>query len=78
MDPLDLVKLRPLMKLTSGRPEVMVGLIDGAVAMHHPDLAAANVSEAANALPAACARTESVGCIHGTLVAGMLFAKSGW
>jgi hypothetical protein len=29
--PLDVVNLTPLMELTSGRPEVMIGLIDGKV-----------------------------------------------
>jgi hypothetical protein len=35
MVPLDLVKLTPLMARTSGRPEVLVGLIDGPVARDH-------------------------------------------
>jgi hypothetical protein len=29
MDSLDLVKLTALMELTSGRPEITIGLIDG-------------------------------------------------
>jgi hypothetical protein len=39
MGPLDLVNLTPLMERTSGRAEIKVGLIDGPVAMDHPDLA---------------------------------------
>ena len=38
MNPLDLVKLSQLMQLTSGKPEVVIGLIDGPVAVDHPDL----------------------------------------
>jgi hypothetical protein len=34
---LELVKLSPLMARTTGRPEVTVGLIDGPVAIGHPD-----------------------------------------
>lgn len=48
--PLELVRLTPMTKLTSGRPEVMVGLIDGPVAMRHPDLAAENIHKVAGPL----------------------------
>ena len=37
---LDLVGLPALMASASGRPEIAVGLIDGPVALDHPDLAA--------------------------------------
>jgi len=43
VSPLELVRLTPLTRLTSGRPEVMVGRIDGAAAVHHRDLAAENI-----------------------------------
>jgi hypothetical protein len=36
--PLDLVKLSPLMERGEGRPEIRVALIDGPVALGHPDL----------------------------------------
>jgi len=45
MDSLDLVKLTALMKITSGRPEITVGLIDGPVVMNHSDLAGENIRE---------------------------------
>jgi hypothetical protein len=38
MTPLDLVKLPELMALTAGRSDIMVGLVDGPIAMNHPDL----------------------------------------
>ena len=47
MDPLDLVKLTALMQRTSGRAEIMVGLIDGPVAINHPDLVSENIREVA-------------------------------
>jgi subtilisin family serine protease len=75
MDPLDLVKLTPLMQRTGGRPEVRVALIDGPVAMDHPDLAGQNVRQIANGVSAQCSRTSSVACTHGTFVAGILLAK---
>jgi len=43
MTPLDLVKLTALMELTSGQPEIMVGLLDGPVGINHPDLASENI-----------------------------------
>ena len=39
MGPLELVKLDRLMERSSGRSEIVIGLIDGPVAMNHPDLA---------------------------------------
>ena len=35
------------MRLSAGRPEVVVGLIDGPVAMNHPDLAGSTIRELA-------------------------------
>ncbi len=75
MSPLDLVKLSPLMERTSGRPEVAIGLIDGPVAINHPDLAAQRIREVPGKLGGACSRASSAACMHGTFVAGMLCAK---
>jgi subtilisin family serine protease len=77
MSPLDLVKLPPLMQRTSGRPEIRVALIDGPVALDHPDLAGRNVQEVTGKTAAVCSRANSVACMHGTFVAGMLSAKRG-
>ncbi len=77
MNPLDLVKLTPLMALTSGRPEIEIGLLDGPVAISHPDLADQNIHEAGGGLCATCTRTDSDACKHGTFVAGILCAKRG-
>lgn len=38
MNALDLVNLRPLMAVTEGRPEIVVGLVDGPVVIDHPYL----------------------------------------
>lgn len=75
MVPLDVVKLTSLMERTSGRPEVMIGLIDGPVVTHHPDL----VSERLRKIPGhhggTCTQANSTACLHGTFVAGILSAK---
>ncbi|HLB71770.1 MAG TPA: S8 family serine peptidase [Candidatus Methanoperedens sp.] len=73
MDSLDLVKLKALMELTSGKPEIIIGLIDGPVVMNHPDLAG-NVREVPGK-SGACAHASSAACMHGTFVAGILSAR---
>src|SRR6516162_5601797 len=75
MCPLDLVKLAPLMQRTSGRAEVKVAVIDGPVAVAHPDLSGARIHEVPGRLGAACARVGSAACTHGTFVAGILSAN---
>jgi subtilisin family serine protease len=72
---LDLVGLSSLMARMSGRPEIAIGLIDGPVALHHPDLAAENIREVAGNLPAACADANNAACAHGTFIAGILHAR---
>ena len=65
------------MSLTSGRSEIVVGMVDGPVAADHPDLAQTNIQELPGKTGAACAQTSSAACVHGTFVAGILSAKRG-
>jgi subtilisin family serine protease len=74
-DCLDLVRLSPLMARTSGRPEISIGLIDGPVALYHPDLTAENIREVPGKLSAACADASDAACAHGTFIAGILLAR---
>ena len=73
--PLDLVRLPTVMAVTSGRAEVRIGLIDGPVAIGHPDLANENLRVIPGRAHGACVRTDSAACQHGTFVAGILSAK---
>ena len=73
--PLELVNLIPLMKLSSGRAETTIALIDGPVATNHEDLSTTNIREIPGRLNATCARTNSIACMHGTFVAGILSAR---
>jgi subtilisin family serine protease len=77
MTALELVKLSPLMARTTGRPEVMVGLIDGPVAIGHADLENENIRELPEVNGSSCAISSSAACKHGTFVAGILAAKRG-
>ena len=52
---LDLVRLSALMRLSAGRPEVVIALVDGPVALAHADLAGVR-SESFRAKRAAAAR----------------------
>lgn len=77
MGPLDAVHLTTLMDRTSGRPEIRIGLIDGPVALNLPDFAAANIREVPGKLTGTCNRADTVACLHGTFVAGILAARRG-
>jgi subtilisin family serine protease len=77
MQPLELVKLIPLMNITNGKPEIIVGLIDGPVAIDHPDLESKNIHAIPGSFCGVCSMDNSVACMHGTFVAGVLSAKRG-
>lgn len=77
MDALELVRLRPLMARSEGRSEVVIALIDGPVALSHPDLSGARIREVSGATHSSCLRADSLACTHATFVAGMLVAKRG-
>ena len=74
---LDMVRLTPLMEHTSGRADLVIGLLDGPVAADHPDLADARIHPAPGAPPDACSQANSTACQHGTFVAGVLCARRG-
>lgn len=74
---LELVSLTPVMERTSGRPEIVVALIDGPVLMQDAALWSNNVRQFRGNLPATCAQASSAACMHGTFVASILAAKRG-
>ena len=77
MSSVDVVRLRDLMRLGEGSPEVTVALIDGPVALDHPDLGAANIRQISGKLKGSCTLADSLACTHGTFVAGILSARRG-
>ena len=77
MTPFQLIRLTPLMERTSGRPEIVIGLIDGPVVMHHPELASRHIREIAGNGSGTCNQADSAACLHGLFVAGILSAKRG-
>jgi subtilisin family serine protease len=75
--PCALVGLTSLMELTSGKPEIIVAVIDGPVVTDHPDLTGATIHGIPAGQLGRCAVEESVACAHGTFVAGILVARRG-
>ncbi len=75
MRPIDVVKLAPLMGVTQGHPSIGVALIDGPVAIDHPDLVSSNIRHIPGRLPTSCQRDGSAACAHATFVAGILVAS---
>lgn len=79
-DPLDLLKLvglTGLMQRTIGIPQIVVGLIDGPVAMNLPHFAGRAVRELPGERGGFCSHASSAACMHGTYVAGILAATRG-
>ena len=75
MFPLELIKLTALMERTSGSPEVKIGLIDGPVVTQHRDLTDEHLREIPGSNGATCTQANSMACLHGTFIAGILSAK---
>jgi subtilisin family serine protease len=77
MDPLEQVKLRSLMAISTGAPGVIIGLIDGPIDFNHSAFQSANITTVKNSQYAACRSASSIACMHGTFIAGMLCARRG-
>jgi len=75
MNHLDLVQLTKLIHITRGSPAVVIGLVDGPVAKDHPDLQGEHIHEIDGNTSGTCALANSVACMHGTFIAGILSAK---
>lgn len=77
MDPLEQIKLHPLMDISSGIPEVVIGMIDGPVNFNHPALKESKIRTVEDSQLVACKKANSIACVHGTFVAGILCAMRG-
>jgi subtilisin family serine protease len=71
----DLVGLPAVMERSRGSAAVTIAMLDGPVAVEHPDLAHARIRTLGD--NAACTRASSYACTHGTFVAGVLIARPG-
>jgi hypothetical protein len=75
MNPLDLVNLKPLIEFTAANPDIKIGLIDGHVAITHPDISSENIREIPEKKSGSWSKKDSDTCQHGTYGAGFLSAK---
>jgi subtilisin family serine protease len=65
------------MNRTRGRPLIAIGLVDGPVLLAHSDLAGQKIHQVSKNAQSACSQADSLACMHGTFVAGILCAKRG-
>ncbi len=77
MKALDQIKLSSLMRATGGRPEVVVGVIDGPVDLSHPAFQGVHIRATRGARAVSCRVADSVACGHGTFIAGILATRRG-
>jgi subtilisin family serine protease len=77
MDPLNQTWLQPLMNISSGHPDVVIGVIDGPVDLDHPALHLSKIKTIRDSQFKACKNASSIACSHGTFIAGILCAKRG-
>jgi subtilisin family serine protease len=77
MDPLELIKLNSLTTISNGSQEVTIGLIDGPIDTDHPALQNVNIRTIGKSSAGTCKRNDSLACIHGTFIAGVLCAERG-
>lgn len=77
MDPLSQVKLHSIMNISSGNPDIKIGLIDGPLDYTHPAFQGSRIVAAKESQLAACKNASSIACIHATFIAGILCAKRG-
>jgi hypothetical protein len=78
MDPLSLIRLHPLMKISSGSPDIRIGLIDGPLDYTHAAFQGSRITAPKESQLAACKSASSLACRHCTFVAGILSAKRGF
>jgi subtilisin family serine protease len=77
LDPLQLTRLNILTAISNGSQEVAIGLIDGPIDTDHPALQNVNIRTIGRSSAGTCKRNDSLACIHGTSIAGILCAERG-
>lgn len=77
LNPLRLIKILNLLEITKGNPAIKIGIIDGPVDASHPSLSQMRIIRVKNKM-GHCNAHDSIACIHGTFIAGILGAKRGY
>jgi subtilisin family serine protease len=76
-DPLTLTTLNRLMELSSGSRKIVIGIIDGPINFKHRDLQEAHLRTVNESQLVECQNADSIACLHGTFITGMLCSKRG-
>jgi subtilisin family serine protease len=77
IDPLILTTLNRLMEFSSGSRKIVIGIIDGPVDFKHTDLQEAQLKTVNEFQLVECQNADSISCLHGTFITGMLCSKRG-
>jgi subtilisin family serine protease len=77
MDPLIQTRLHSLMKLSSGNPDITIGVIDGPVDFSHAAFNGSKIRTVKDSQIGACKNANDIACTHGTFIAGILCARRG-
>jgi subtilisin family serine protease len=77
MDSLDLTRLQSLMNLSSGHPDISIGIVDGPIYLDHPAFQTSKIKTVRDSQFDVCKNASSIACSHGTFIAGILCAKRG-
>jgi subtilisin family serine protease len=77
MDPLSQIRLSSILNISSGNPDIKIGLIDGPLDYAHKAFQGSRIKAVKESQLAACKRASSIACRHCTFVAGILCAKRG-
>jgi subtilisin family serine protease len=70
--PIDQVKLRSLMDISKGMPEIAIGVIDGPVDFNHPSFRTSRLKALNESQTASRNTASDMACTHGTFVTGIL------
>jgi len=77
IDAVHQIQLNSLMDLSEGDPNIVIGLIDGPVDFNHPDFNNTKIETVNESDIGRCKSANSIACLHGTFVAGILSSKRG-
>jgi subtilisin family serine protease len=77
MNPLAQTRLLSLMKISSGHPDIKIGVIDGPVDFSHSAFQESRIKTVKDSQLGVCKNASNISCTHGTFVAGILCAKRG-
>jgi subtilisin family serine protease len=77
MDPLAQTKMLSLMNISSGQPDITIGIIDGPVDLNHPAFQGSRIRTVRESQYIACKSASDIACVHGTSVTSILTAKRG-